>query len=311
MYSDDPADGILLNYKKLLPVGKGEKGLRQSDAVFSHIKGATEMAESLRAAILDRTGSDRVSAVAFSGAPRSAEGSYMPCFLVGESYARCFSAAFGLAPYRVSHQDGHIMAAAYSAVRTEGIGYDSILSAPFISFHVSGGTFDVLYVTPSSRPDRVFDVRCIGGSLDASAGQIIDRVGVRLGFDFPCGSQIDRLALQFDGNVQRDKLSVKGCFCNMSGLENRAVKMISSGSSPEEISAYTLDFISRTIRHLTLSAKEELGDIPVVYAGGVMCSEYIRRSLLSLGLFARPEFSSDNAAGVAILAAELYRKNNT
>ena len=307
IFSEDTGD-FILNYKKLLPVAEGERGLRQSEAVFSHIKASGDASDSIRSALGDLGGSSVLCAVACSSAPRSADGSYMPCFLVGEALATSVSAAIGAPVFKVSHQDGHVAAAVYSASRIYSFDADEFLSRPFISFHVSGGTFEVLKVTPSIAPERIFDVSRIGGTLDACAGQIIDRVGVRMGLRFPCGAEIDSLALSFDGPPRKDGLSVRGTDCNMSGLENRAVKLLDSGADRAEVSAYLLDFIADVVEKLTENATFS-EDLPVIYAGGVMSSSYIRNRLSDRGFFASPELSSDNAAGVAFLARCLYLKN--
>jgi len=74
-------------------------------------------------------------------------------------------------------------------------------------------------------------------------------------------------------------------------------------------SAYTLDFIARTLEKITQNALAEYGTMPVIYAGGVMSSQYIRKKLAVYGMFADAQYSSDNAAGVALLAAEIHRRN--
>ncbi len=307
IFSEDPG-GFVLNYKKLLPVAEGERGLRQSEAVFSHIKATGDASEAIRAALGNTGDSSVIRAVACSTAPRSADGSYMPCFLVGEALASSVSATLGVPLFKVSHQDGHIAAAVYSASRLYSFDAEGFLSRPFISFHVSGGTFDVLKVSPSTAPERIFDVSRIGGSLDASAGQIIDRVGVRMGLRFPCGAEIDSLALSFEGSPRKDGLSVHGTDCNMSGLENRSLRLLESGADRAEVSAYILNFIAEVVEKLTENATDP-ENLPVIYAGGVMSSSYIKNRLGDRGYFASPDLSSDNAAGVAFLARCLYLKN--
>ncbi len=75
--------------KRLLPVKAGEKGLRQSDAVFHHTVQLPQLMEELF------DGAGDIAAVGVSEKPRDAEGSYMPCFLVGVNSARCVGAAAG------------------------------------------------------------------------------------------------------------------------------------------------------------------------------------------------------------------------
>ena len=80
------------NQSKLLPVKEGELGLRQSDAVFAHIKSLPELSGRLFSLV----GEQNISAVAVSTRPRAVEGSYMPCFMVGYSHATMLAEAFGV-----------------------------------------------------------------------------------------------------------------------------------------------------------------------------------------------------------------------
>lgn len=174
---------ILHNFKCPLPVRQGERGLRQSEAVFAHVKNAPNVASSLRETILHLKREGYVlRAAAVSVSPRSVEGSYMPCFLVGRAIAENVCAVLGIPLYESSHQNGHIMAAAASACRNASIQLDSIISGEHLALHVSGGTTELLHVFPDD--ERIFSVEHIGGSSDANAGQIIDRIGVRRGTVF-------------------------------------------------------------------------------------------------------------------------------
>ena len=297
--------GVIANIKVPLPVEEGKRGLRQSDAVFSHIKNAPSVAEKMRQYFSSIDG--ELVAVGYSASPRREPGSYMPCFLVGEAIARFVASTHDVPAYPLSHQEGHVAAAAYSACGVSGIDLGSFFGSPFLSFHVSGGTFDLLLVEPDT--ERIISVRRVGGTRDACAGQIIDRTGVRMGIGFPCGAEMDRLACGFDGVIKHDRICVDGLECNVSGLENKAEELITDGSDPAEVSAYVLEHISRTVRRMTENAKKKFGEIPVLYAGGVMSSRFIKSRLDDLGLFASPEFSSDNSAGIAVLASLLYAKD--
>ena len=115
------------------------------------------------------------------------------------------------------------MAAAYSACRDpeNAVTLPSLLAAPFLAFHVSGGTTDILYAEPD--PAKIMAVAHIGGTLDLNAGQVIDRTGVKMGLPFPCGAAMDEMAIDYTVKVRRDKLSVRGYTCNLSGVENKAI----------------------------------------------------------------------------------------
>ncbi|MBP3747040.1 MAG: peptidase M22 [Ruminococcus sp.] len=276
--------------KRLLPVREGELGLRQSDAVFHHTKQIPEMVEKLA----EKYGGLSLEAVAASVRPRNTEGSYMPCFLCGEGLGRSLSAVNKLSFYTTSHQVGHILAALYSA------GKMSYVNERFIAFHVSGGTTDCLLCEPDD--DLIIKVTEIGTSLDLKAGQAVDRCGLMLGLRFPCGAELEKLAERSDQKVKIRPV-IKDGNCCLSGVENKCRQMTERGASPEDTARFCLDFIGETIIAMTLAAKGKCGDLPLVFAGGVMSDSIIRRSVTERftgASFAAPEFSCDNAAGVAI-----------
>ena len=276
--------------KKLLPVKEGELGLRQSDAVFHHTKQLPDMIEKLFSQ--NKLGMPKV--VTASARPRNIEGSYMPCFLCGEGFARSYSAVTGASLYTTSHQVGHILAALYSAGRLD------LVNERFIAFHVSGGTTDCLLCEPDI--ENVLNITEVGTSLDLKAGQAVDRTGVMLGLRFPCGAELEKLAAKANKHF-KIKPVLKGGNCCLSGLENKCGNMLDSGESPENIAKYCLDFIAETIISMTAHAVEEHGELPLVFAGGVMSDVIIRDRIISRfsdASFAEPQFSCDNAAGVAI-----------
>lgn len=283
--------GEVIQKKLLLPVKEGEKGLRQSDAVFHHTVRLWPLVEELYGNVKLET-----DAVGVSEKPRDADGSYMPCFLVGVNAAKCIAASTAKPVYGFSHQAGHIMAALYSADML------SLKDQKFIAFHVSGGTTEMLLVSPNA--ERAFDVEIIGETLDLNGGQAVDRAGVMLGIGFPCGKELEKLALKTD-KVFNPKICVKGGNCSLSGLENQCKAMNIKGESPEDIARFCLDFIGKTVEKMTEYALNEYGNLPVVYAGGVMSNSIIRKRLENKfnAVFAKPEFSCDNAAGIAVLAA--------
>lgn len=287
----DTSDGTVKQVKKLLPVKKGELGLRQSDAVFHHTKQLPEIITKL----FEDCG-EAPAAVGVSVRPRNIDGSYMPCFLCGEGLADSLGAVNGISVYKTSHQIGHILAALYSADRLDLVG------ERFIAFHVSGGTTDCLLVEPDE--ENIVRATELGTSLDLKAGQAVDRVGLMLGLDFPCGQGLEALALK-SGRSYKIKPTMKGGSCCLSGLENKCGKMLEAGESPEDIAMYCLQYICAAIEKMTRYALDMQGKLPVVFAGGVMSDKIIRDRLESKfdSYFAAPEFSCDNAAGTAVFAA--------
>ena len=279
-------DGIK-QAKKLLCVKSGERGLRQSDAVFQHTQNMPALLSSL-----DTYG---VKAVGVSVRPRNVEGSYMPCFLVGEGIAEAFSKGAGVKLYKTSHQVGHILAALYSADRLD------LVNEKHIAFHLSGGTTEALLVTPDK--DEIIRAEIIAQSLDLKAGQAIDRTGVMLGLDFPCGKALDVLSLK-SGREFKFKPSMKGLDCSLSGVENKAVKMLENNEPKEDISKFVLTCVSRTVSEMLKGIQKEYGKLPVIFSGGVSSNSMLRNEINNNfeAYFAAPEFSLDNAAGCAVYA---------
>ncbi len=284
-------DGSLSQQKKLLPVKEGERGLRQSEALFHHTKILPELLEELLVGA-------SLTAVGVSVRPRNIESSYMPCFMAGHSAARAIAAACGIPLYETSHQVGHILAALKSCNRLDL----ALGKSPFIAFHFSGGTTDCLLVTPD--PDEVISCREISTSSDLKAGQAIDRVGVMLGLKFPCGVELEKLALKSRREF-RVRPSFKDGRCSLSGVENICRRMSDRGEDKPDIALCCIKHIEAAALAMTEYALKEAGELPLIYAGGVMSDGIIRKSIQSRyeAHFAEPALSADNACGTAVYAA--------
>ena len=277
------------NCSRLLPVKEGALGLRQSDAVFSHIQSLPELSGRL----FSHINREEISAVGVSTRPRAVEGSYMPCFTVGISHAKLLSDSLQIPLYTFSHQQGHIAAALWSAGRID------LLDCPHLAWHISGGTTELLYVEPDGK-----NVYCtkIGGTTDISAGQLIDRTGQLLGLPFPAGKYIDQLS---KGAENTDVFSVKcpATEFSLSGVQNKVNQYYERTNHPAETAAYALRCISKAICIATINAKKCYPDAPVVFSGGVASNSMLREKTAQFApVFADPQFSTDNAMGTAILA---------
>ena len=140
--------------------------------------------------------------------------------------------------------------------------------------------------------------------MDRNAGQLIDRVGVRLGLPFPAGPQLEKLAESYREPV-RARAVLKGLNPCLSGFENKAEQMLSSGQSAEKTAKFVLCAVLETVSAMTAEVFKQHGRYPVVYAGGVMSNRFLKNELQNRfdGLFCEPQLSADNAVGVAVLAA--------
>ena len=282
----DGSSGV--NCSKLLPVKAGELGLRQSDAVFHHTKSLQELSGRLFSDLAP----DSIAGVGVSTCPREVEGSYMPCFMVGTTQAILLSQALHLPYLEFSHQQGHIAAAAWSAGRMD------LLDTPFLAWHLSGGTTELLLVEPKEN-----NVQCtkIGGTTDISAGQLIDRTGQLLNLPFPAGRHLDALSTQAQG---KDYFRVK---CNdmefsLSGMQNKVQEFYRKTSDPSETAAYALRCVGYAVYCATENALKHYAGLPVMFSGGVASNSMLREILKPLSpVFAQPQYSTDNAMGVAIL----------
>lgn len=282
------------NAGRLLEVKPGEKGLRQSDALFQHVKALPGRLEELRA-----QGLGEISAVAASTRPRAVAGSYMPCFLAGESLGESLSAVLNVPFYAVSHQQGHLAAAAWSAGRMD------LLDAPFLAWHLSGGTTELLYVDPEGVN---VNARRIGGTTDISAGQLMDRTGVLLGLAFPAGKALDELSQSCAHWPEPFPRKVTDLEFSLSGVENKVKELTERGEDPAAIAAFAVGTMVKAVRDTTLAARELFPGLPLLCSGGVASNSYLRQELTDAcgAVFAPPQYSTDNAMGVAILCHRLW-----
>ena len=287
----DGRDGY--NAGRLLEVRPGELGLRQSDALFQHVKALPQRLHELR-----QSGwLDGLSAIGASDRPRAVEGSYMPCFLAGDSLGQALALTLAVPFYRVSHQQGHLAAAAWSAGRLD------LLERPMLAWHLSGGTTELLYV----EPDGVnVTARRIGGTSDISAGQLIDRTGVLLGLDFPAGKAVDQLGKDQIG--QRFSVKLNDLTFSLSGMENKVRAMAERGDAPAQICGFVLETVSDVVRRTTQAALEQYPGVPVLCSGGVASNSRLRAVMEQAcgAVFAQPRYARDNAMGVAILTHRLW-----
>lgn len=280
------------NSGRLLEVPEGRIGLRQSDALFQHVLHLPE-----RIAELESGFGRQIRAVAASTRPRAVEGSYMPCFLAGAGQARSMAHALDVPFYAVSHQQGHLAAAALSAGALE------LLQQPFLAWHLSGGTTELLYVKPEGK---LFTAEIIGGTDDLAAGQLIDRTGRLLALPFPSGACLETLADVCSAPEKPFRPKVMDSHFSLSGAQNKIEQLHQKGADRETIARYAIDIVSAAVVKATEQAVQKTG-LPVLCAGGVMSNRLLQQRMKDAfgAKFAEPVLSGDNAVGVAVLAAIL------
>ena len=286
---------VIADMRQLLEVEKGGLGLRQSEALFRHVRSLPGLIGS--AFERARESGAVIRAVSASHWPRRAEGSYMPAFTAGSGSASAVASALGVPLVKVSHQEGHIAACAPDAGLSPG---DS-----FLAVHLSGGTTEVLAVGWGETGMRI---RLVAASSDLSAGQMIDRIGVGLGLGFPAGPALERLAGEGEGCSFRIPSHFSGRSLSFSGPCEAALRGIRGGAEPGEVARAAFDCVRKSICKAVEYASTESGLKTVLLAGGVAANgrirEGMREHLGRLGievLFGSPALSSDNAVGVSYL----------
>lgn len=294
--------------RQLLTVLPGERGLQQSQAVFQHIQNLPMIITRLFERCSDLSLGD-LTGVAVSQRPRPVEGSYMPVFRVGLSLAESLSTMSRVFLKRVSHQEGHLRAGLFSA--------GGPTADRFLAVHFSGGTSELLKV---DRLTGGFAINILGATTDLHAGQLVDRVGVRLGLPFPAGPALEALANKSQTPEESPfylPSAVKGCNFSFSGAETKARSWIETGGSPINVARAVEACIAKTLEKVLRQAIRDTGIKDILFVGGVMANQYLRQRLkqrlehpaIQAKLcFAAPHLSSDNAVGVALLAFDEWQQ---
>lgn len=283
----DREGNIIADERRPLKVKAGEKGLRQSEALYQHWQNLPRLLEE----VLRDFGRD-IKTVAVSTRPRPKEGSYMPVFNGGLASGQMIAAALGCSLIETSHQEGHIAAAA----RNSKLDF----SRPVICAHLSGGTLELVL-----KKGDVYEIA--GGTKDISYGQLLDRTGVDAGYAFPAGKDIDQLALAFRPEGFKNPLCRVFCdksYLNLSGLETQ-LKSAKNAMDKEMLAYCLMDRISESFVKICEAAKEETGAEQVLVTGGVACSEFLRNYCEGRGYhFGERVLCSDNAVGVSLIGGK-------
>lgn len=308
----DRKKNIICDFREFLKVRQGEKGLRQSDALFQHIKMLPVLMNKIRENFFGN-----FAAVACSFRPRPIESSYMPVFLAGENFGKSIASALQIPYMGFSHQEGHIEAVkAFSDINDK---------EKFLTCHFSGGTCELLEVKENSKSKEIssYDIKIIGGSKDISFGQVIDRAGVSMGYDFPSGEHLDELALKACSVTEfLTPVKVSGGYLNLSGIDTQIRNILfdkSKGSvcktqAAAEKAAFVKEIfekISVAMAKMICQGAEISGISDILMVGGVSSSLFIREKLseelkksgINI-LFGDKNLSQDNAVGIALLGGK-------
>lgn len=284
---------VIINKRKVLDVPFGQKGLRQSDAVFQHLKNFQELYEQIDME-LDLK---RVEVVSVSSKPRNVENSYMPVFTVGQNYGKIIAKTLNCKYIEYSHQENHIAASLINDYKE--------INDNMLAIHISGGTTEFLRVRKSIKG---YDAVIEGKSLDITFGQLIDRIGTLMEFPFPCGTHMENYLIN---NPKRDIIKLPkisgDAEINLSGMENYFSNLYNTNKYSKEDIIYSLfNYVADCIVHIINHIKNIKDIRTIIIAGGVASNSIIRNAVIKKlkeykVIFPTKENSSDNAVGVSIL----------
>ncbi|MGI6587797.1 MAG: O-sialoglycoprotein endopeptidase [Peptococcia bacterium] len=296
----DERKKLLAEKRIILPVSMGKQGLRQSTALFYHLQNLPQASQKLFSVLNGR----EIKAIAVSARPLPRENSYLPVFVAGLSIAESLSVVWDIPLIKTSHQEGHIMAGIWACKEHPG--------KEFLALHLSGGTTELLLVQEKQQHPLKYESKVLGASQDLHAGQLVDRVGVALGLPFPAGRHFEKLAAKVENKTEvKIPSAVQGYKISFSGAETQAKKFLKQGISPQEIARAVEDCLAVTVEKVVRRAIEETGVQKVLFVGGVMANTHLRQRLrkrlehpaVNAQLyFPQPEFNSDNAVGVSLIA---------
>ena len=285
----DSRGNILVDSRRLLEVKNGEKGLRQSDALFQHWKVLPELLSPVLSEFRER-----IVCVCASSRPRPADGSYMPVFTAGTNTGKVIADALVAGYMEIAHQQMHFLSAMH--------GNDIDTSRPVLLCHLSGGTLEFVDVREGSYEIAL-------ASKDISYGQLLDRIGVDLGFPFPAGKYIDEAALRMAAEGPKapfKRVYMDETGLNLSGLET-SLRTAEKSFSADELAYFAMDRIAESFTRSVEKIKADRGIDQVLVSGGVASSRFLRRYCEGRGYrFGQPGLCSDNAVGDALYAAHNY-----
>ena len=286
---------LVAQQRQLLPVVLGERGLRQSEAVFAHIRQFPGLLDRLMAS----ASLGEIAGVCATARPVDDVESYMPVFRSGHSIGQSLAAVVKVPFYETTHQRGHLAAATIGCQK---------LPDEHLALHLSGGTTDLLHVDGDT-------LKTLGKSLDLHAGQLVDRIGVRMGLSFPAGPALEQLA-RYGKADGRYSAVLKGADCHLSGAETQAMRDLDDGEmNREDIAAEVYDLLTRMTLKMLMAGSKATGLQDMLIFGGIASSQLFRELLRERAArrsntlriwLGKPELSGDNAAGVAILGAKQH-----
>ena len=251
-----------------------------------------------------------LSAVAFTQGP-----GLMGSLLVGTSFAKSLAYGLNIPLIDVNHMQAHILAHFIEEKGSEKPDF------PFLAMTISGGHTQIV------RVDNHFEMTVIGETIDDAVGEAFDKSGKILGLGYPAGPEIDKRAQL--GNSKAFKFTkpkVAGLNFSFSGLKTAILYFVQKQlkENPHFVEENLNDLcasIQYTIVEILMVklrlAVKETGINRIAIGGGVSANSGVRNALKEAEIchgwspfIPRFEFTTDNAAMIAIVGHLKYLNNN-
>lgn len=257
-------------------------------------------------------GKDELSAVCVTMGP-----GLMGSLLVGTSFAKGFASALGIPLIEANHLQGHVLAHFIKQASSDSSVPGADLTFPFLCLLVSGGNSQIVKVNAYN------DMEILGQTIDDAAGEAMDKCSKVMGFGYPGGPVIDRLARQ--GNPEAytfAKPQIAGLDYSFSGLKTSFLYFLrdQQKADPDFVEHHKEDLaasLEKTIVDILMKklkmAVKQTGITRVALSGGVSANTALRQAFLNQQkagnwqVFIPPfSFTTDNAAMIAVTGYYKY-----
>jgi len=222
--------------------------------------------------------------------------------LVGVEVARTLAYSLKKPLVGINHLEGHI----YS------IFFDNKINFPFQTLIISGG-HTILIIFEDHLKYKI-----LGETVDDACGEIIDKIGRKLGFQYPAGSELDKLAIKGDPSyykfsTPRFKEKEKEYNFSFSGIKTEVLNIIKKGNfNLENLIASLFHSIYESLIKNIKKVYDKTGINKVSVVGGVSASKFLRKTFLNEKdfefYFPSFEFSTDNGGMIALVGEEYFKR---
>ena len=250
---------------------------------------------------------DDIDAVATTAGP-----GLIVCLTVGLNFGKTIAASLNKPFIAVNHLEGHALSPKLN----------TNLEYPYLLLLISGGHTQYLSVEGLGNYKR------LGTTIDDALGEAFDKTAKIIGIEFPGGPKIEKYAEQGDKNrfnLPKPILNKGGCNVSFAGLKTAVLRIKSEIKNEQDKFDLAASF-QKTIEEILYEKTKKAFKIYLnenktfkktfVVAGGVAANKGIKTKLIKLSednefecLFPEISLCSDNAAMIALVGLEKYKKN--